>query len=228
MKRYFFVFIYVFYFASGSHAQLADSTKDLPVIISATISKDSSKPLIIYLCGDGGWNKFSMQFSKVLSSKGYPLICLNSLKYFWKKKTSEKAGADVSRLIKMYLQKWQKKDAILIGYSFGADAIPFVYTHLSGDTKELIRKIVLISPSAKTDLEIHISGMFGGKSSGKSVPEEINKITGIPVLITLSNDDNGFPKNKLTRPNIVFIKLKGDHHYDGNVTGLCDSIASKL
>ena len=68
---------------------------------------------------------------------------------------------------------WKKKNIVLIGYSFGADVSPFMLTHFSPALNNKINHLVLLSPSEKTDFEIHVMQMFGwGKNEGESVPAE--------------------------------------------------------
>ncbi|MEO6932225.1 MAG: AcvB/VirJ family lysyl-phosphatidylglycerol hydrolase, partial [Chitinophagaceae bacterium] len=103
---------------------------DLPVnIVNSTA--DKSKPLIIYISGDGGWNSFSQGFTKQLASSGYPVVSLNANKYFWKKKTPAQAAADVTLLMNEYCRLWDRATVSIIGYSFGADVTPFVYNRLA-------------------------------------------------------------------------------------------------
>jgi type IV secretory pathway VirJ component len=111
-----------------------------------------------------------------------------------------------------------------VGYSFGADVTPFMFTHFSTSLTGRVTNLVLLSPSAKTDFEIHVLQMLGwGKNSGESVPAEINKISK-PILFITGDDENDFPYGQLTTKNKQIIKMSGGHHYDGNVIALCKQI----
>ena len=62
-------------------AQDSVSVLKLPLeILRATGTNDM---LVIYLTGDGGWNKFSQDLAALFVAKGYSLVALNSRKYFW-------------------------------------------------------------------------------------------------------------------------------------------------
>lgn len=51
---------------------------------------------------------------------------LDWLRYFWNERTPHSTAADVDRIVQHYLAAWEKKEVVLIGYSQGADVLPFV------------------------------------------------------------------------------------------------------
>src|SRR5678809_1682996 len=63
---------------------LSAQKTSLPLSLYA--SADTAKPLIFYISGDGGFNKFSTSFMQSLNKEGYAVIGLNAKDYFWKKK----------------------------------------------------------------------------------------------------------------------------------------------
>src|SRR5882724_9576751 len=169
--------------------------------LSVNSSSDTSKPLLFYICGDGGFNKFSTSFMQTLNKQGYAVIGLDAKEYFWHKKDPQEAANAIEAAINQYNRQWKRKNVVLIGYSFGADVAPFMLTHFSAALSGTINHLVLLSPSSKTDFEIHILQMLGwGKDSGESVAAEINKIIK-PVTIIAGDDEDSFPFNQLTIKN---------------------------
>ena len=161
---------------------------------------------------------------QALNQQGYAVIGLNAKDYLWEKKKPEDAAKAIEAGINGINKQWKKKNIILIGYSFGADLAPFMLTHFSASFTSKVNHLVLLSPSPKTDFEIHILQMIGwGKNSGESVPAEINKISK-PVTIIVGDDENEFPFSELTIKNKQVIKMPGGHHYDGDITALCRQI----
>ena len=196
--------------------------------LSVITASDTTKPLIFYISGDGGFNKFSTSFMQLLNKQGFAIIGLDARNYFWHKKEPAEAARAIEEVINKYNKQWKRKNIVLIGYSFGADVSPFMLTHFSADIAGKVSRIVLLSPSDKTDFEIHVLQMLGwGSSSGKSVPDEINKIFR-PVTIILGDDENDFSYNKLTIKNKEVVKMPGGHHYDGDVVALCKLVAARI
>ena len=163
-----------------------------------------------------------------LNKEGYAVIGLDAKDYFWNKKKPQEAAAAIEQAINESNKEWKKKNIILIGYSFGADVSPFMLTHFSPALGSKVIHLVLLSPSTKTDFEIHVLQMFGwGKDEGESVPGEINKIIK-PVTIIVGDDENEFPFDQVTIKNKQVIKMPGGHQYDGDVNTLCKQIVQHI
>src|SRR3954464_9991967 len=195
--------------------------QDLP--IDTLNSNDINKPLILYLTGDGGMNSFSKSFVKQWNRSGYPIIALNLKSYLWNAKSPDKAAADVTGLLRRYMRSWSRQRIILVGYSLGADVLPFVQTRLDEDVKNKASHVVLLSPSATTDFEVHVFY----SSKGESVPAEINKLTK-PTLVIFGNTEKNILDKGISNKNVTIIRIPGDHHYNDDVAYLVQQIHSRL
>ena len=142
------------------YAQSPSPLEQLP-INTVPAAGDSTKPLVLYITGDGGWNKFSKNLSQAFADKGYPVVALNAKDYFWKKKTPTQAATDITSLIKAYQVNWKRKKIILLGYSFGADVMPFVFNLLPTDLSTLVANVNLLSDSIDP-LRSRISTILSG------------------------------------------------------------------
>src|ERR1700710_2812618 len=80
--------------------------KDMP--IDTLNSRDGSKPLVLYISGDGGFNSFSRSFAQQWNSRGYPVISLDSRSYFWSSRKPENAAADIAGLLRQYMARWRR------------------------------------------------------------------------------------------------------------------------
>ena len=206
--------------------QVMSAQQKLPLALHS--SADSSKPLVFYISGDGGFNKFSTAFMQTLIKDGYAVIGLDAKSYFWEKKKPQEAADAIEAAINESNKQWKKKSIVLIGYSFGADVAPFMLTHFSPALQAKVNHLILLSPSTKTDFEVHVMQMLGwGKDAGESVPAEINKILK-PVTIFVGDDEKEFPFSQLTIKNKQVIKMPGGHHYDGDVDALSKEIVSQM
>ncbi len=206
---------------------IAAMAQSLP--LSVKESTDTSKALVFYISGDGGFNKFSKSLMESFNKAGHPVLGLDSKDYFWKKKKPEDAAKAIEATITKYNKDWKRKKVVLIGYSFGADVAPFMLTRFSGALSSVTSHLVLLSPSATTDFEIHLMDMFGSsKSSGVSVPAEVNKVTSHPVLIVTGESESDFPFEKLTISNKQTVKLPGGHHYNDNIAELSKQVLSRI
>ena len=192
------------------------STPTIPITILS--GSDPNKPLLFYITGDGGWDHFSNTLTQDLCRKGYSIIGLNAERYFWNKKTPRQAANEISTYLRTYLAKQQTKHIVFIGYSFGADVIPFMEQHLSSDVLQALQRTLLISPNQKTDFEIHLFDdldIYGGQS----VPNEISRIT-MPVTIVFGTNEKGFAIKRTNAMIPQIVRIAGDHHYNGNIAEL--------
>ncbi|MGN6616401.1 MAG: AcvB/VirJ family lysyl-phosphatidylglycerol hydrolase [Ilyomonas sp.] len=211
-------------------AQQATPVAGLPLATYAASTNDTSKPVIVYYTGDGGFNSFSTSFAKQLNSKGYNIVSFNSLKYFWRTKTPEQAAADAIQVIEYAQKTYNRKRFVLIGYSFGADVMPFIFNRLPKRLQVDTKYMVLMSPSTHTDFTVHVTELLGRNNKGSSnIPEEINKITGIPLLIVAGEkEEGGLNTSSLTIPNIHKLIIPGGHHYDSDPSFVVNTIINYL
>ncbi|MCW3467986.1 virulence factor [Chitinophaga nivalis] len=202
---------------------------NLPVQVKPPLT-GSSGPLILYITGDGGMKKFSVNVISAFQQKGYPVVALNALKYFWNKKTPQQAATDAGNLIKYYQQQWNSNHGvILVGYSLGADVMPFIYNSLPAEIIQQVQQIVLLSPSRFTDMEVHVSDMLGkSNSKGKSVPAEINRIGDKPLLFVFGADEKDFKLSDITIGHYKHLVLPGGHTYEEDAAGVTEKILAAL
>ena len=209
-------------------ATAQNGVNNLPVVIKPATA-GTSGPLILYITGDGGMKKFSINVTESFRQKNYPVVALNALKYFWNKKTPQQAAKDVAALIRHYQAQWDSHHGvILIGYSLGADVLPFIYTSLPAEVAEEVKQLVLLSPSLYTDMEVHVSDMLGKTNNkGMSVPAEINKISGKPLLLVFGAEEKDFNLSALS-VNYRKLVLPGGHNYDEDANGVAGKILMAL
>ena len=212
--------VIMIFFVSRLHAQ-----SDLP--LQYTDNSDTTKPLIVYISGDGGMNSFSNSLITSLNKKGYAVLALDAKDYFWHKKEPQEFATAMNQSIATYLKAKKRNSFIVLGYSFGADVTPFLASRLPSSLHTKCKNIVLLSPSTHTDFEIKILDMLGfGGSKDKNVVNELNKVT-IPVILFFGSDEKSFPVSEITIKKDVIV-MEGGHHYDNDVDDLANKIISKI
>jgi len=217
MKAIFYSITILFFFTGDA--------QDLP--LKYTDSNDTTKPLIVYISGDGGMNRFTNSLLTSLNKKGYALLALDAKDYFWHKKEPQQFATAMNQVISAYMKNKRRNSLVLLGYSFGADVSPFLATRLSSALYSKCKYLVMLSPSVNTDFEIKILDMIGfGGGKGKNVVNELNKVT-TPTVLFFGKDENDFPVNEVTINKQVVI-IEGGHHYDNNVDDLARQIVGKI
>jgi type IV secretory pathway VirJ component len=188
-----------------------------------------NKPLVFYISGDGGMNKFSNSLCKKLNSKGFDVIALNARTYFWDKKNPGKTTADVTQLLRQKLVGRKNQQIILIGYSFGADVLPFILNRLTKDIDDKVLVSFLIASSGTTDFEIHWADIFGENSKrSMDVVSEINRLKDEKVVIISASDDKTLDVSRISLKRFTREVLPGGHHFDGDTDEIVKVILNNL
>ena len=102
--------------------------------------------------------------------RGVPTVGLNSLKYFWSERTPEETARDVARVLRHYLAAWHKQRVLLIGYSFGADVLPFVVNRLPPELRERVASVSLLGIDANASFEVRIADWVGERRRRSADP----------------------------------------------------------
>lgn len=156
----------------------AENLKDLPLVeISAQgrrLTPEDEHDLVILLTGDGGWAALYCGLAMAFKEQGLSTVALNSLRHFWNPRTPEQVALDLSRLISHYLRAWRKTRAILVGYSFGADVLPFALARLPPELRSRIATANLLGMSSTAVFEIKVLHWIRGGSRALPVAPELH------------------------------------------------------
>jgi type IV secretory pathway VirJ component len=214
--------------AASSRSRLAPPPAelgDLPVVeVAARPGVPQSDEFAIVMSGDGGWAGIDQDIAAALSAAGIPVVGLDSLRYYWTARTPEGLAADTDKLIRYYLAHFNKKRVLLIGYSQGADVLPFAVNRLPAATRASVALAAILGMSEHALFEFHVSSWISDSSSGPATLPEVDRIKGLPVLCIYGADEKDSLCPKLDQKKIKVIEVKGGHHFDGDYTALAQHI----
>jgi type IV secretory pathway VirJ component len=193
----------------------ADLIKNLPLSVTYAKTQDKEKPAALIISGDGGWYSFEQSIADNFAGIGIPTIGLDSKKYFWKRRTPDQSAEDIVNTLQFYCKEWEREQFILIGYSLGAEVVPFIINRMSPEMRAKIFSTVLLSPDISTDFEIHISNMLGmgNRQNTYNVTNEIITMQPVPTLIILGSGEKTEIPDLLSGKGATIKKIPGDHHY---------------
>ena len=144
----------------------------------------------------------------------------NSLRYFWSPRTPEGAARDLDRILRHYLTAWGKKRALLVGYSFGADVLPFLASRLPAETRARVAGIGLLGLGTQAAFEFHVTDWLGGGGDRRypTVPE-IRRLEGLRVACVEGADEPDSACRSLPAWARV-VTVPGGHHFGGDYARL--------
>lgn len=194
------------------------SDSDLP-LIDVNVAQDkteATQTMAILLTGDGGWAKIDKELAKILAAQGIPTVGFDSLSYFWKLRTPLTTSQDIDRVITQYLEKWNKKHVILIGYSFGADVLPFIANNLSVETQQKISLIALLGMGKTASFEFRLSSWMNADKNPDRLPilPEIEKMKWANSICIYGIADTAANCLPVATHGVKAISMSGDHHFD--------------
>ncbi|CAJ0707522.1 hypothetical protein LMG19089_04387 [Ralstonia edaphis] len=196
------------------------AVSDLPIIEVPAQPGTSSELFAVLLSGDGGWAGLDKEVAAALSKSGVPVVGIDSLRYFWTPRTPASAAADMDRLVRFYAARWKKQKALLIGYSQGADVLPFIVNRLPAASREHVALAVMMGLGKRADFEFHMTNWVSSSASGLPILPEVQKLpAGIGMCIYGKEEkDTNCPG--LDPKQVQLVKLPGGHHFDGDYAKL--------
>jgi type IV secretory pathway VirJ component len=204
----------------------AAELRDLPIV--EVPGKGTSDTLALLISGDGGWAGIDKELAAAISQQGMPVIGLDSLRYFWTQRTPESTAADVDRILRHYLNAWNKHSVLLIGFSQGADVMPFVVNRLPAATRGRLRMVALLSLSQSAVFEFRLQNWLGNSDNDDiPVAPELLQMKGTPALCIYGEDEEDSMCRMSAAGSLQVIKLKGGHHFDGDYASLAALILAR-
>jgi type IV secretory pathway VirJ component len=184
--------------------------------------------LAVVISGDGGWHDLDQTIAGHLQDWGVSVVGIDSLRYFWNKKTPEETARTVAGVMRTYAARWHASSVALIGYSFGADVLPFVYNRLPAHERDKVKLIALLGFAKAADFEIKITGWLGLPPSAAALPEqpEIGKVPPSLVQCFYGEDETDSMCPELARLNMAVIRTPGGHHFGEDYQHLAQVIVN--
>jgi type IV secretory pathway VirJ component len=201
----------------------------LPIVeVPATTSAGDT--LAVLVSGDGGWAGIDEAVAAVLADHGVAVVGIDSLRYFWKERTPQSTAADVDRILRHYLAAWNKKSAVLIGYSQGADILPFVVNRLPPHMRARVRLTALLSLGVRAVFEFHLSNWLSGADEDETlaIAPELQRMAGMRVLCVYSDDGDESACTDAASSTLRAVNLPGGHHFGGDYDRVAALILEEL
>jgi type IV secretory pathway VirJ component len=206
-------------------AGMPDSIRELP--LTEVPAASTGETLCLLITGDGGWAGLDQEVSAGLASQGIPVVGLSSLKYFWHARAPEVAARDVAEVLRHYLAAWHRTRLVLVGYSSGADVLPFIVTRLPQDLRARLVSVNLLGPSGKARFEISMAGWVQAPS-GPSLPvaPELSRIGHVPVLCVYGEGEKDSLCPSLAQGQVTSVRIGSGHHFSGDYSALAERIVA--
>lgn len=179
----------------------------------------------ILLTGDGGWKRIDEQIARRVREANIPVIGFLTPNYFSKRKTQQESACALEQVIRESTAKWNANRVILIGFSRGADILPFMISGLSPDVRKAIVLVALLGLEPSIDFHYHPTWIpfFHWHEQEFAVQPETEKMRDLRVLCI-----HGEREKDSVCPAIASwatsVREKGGHHFAGNYRAIAETI----
>jgi len=197
--------------------------KDLP-LVEVQAQGPAKDVLAVIVTGSGGFVGLDRKMGNQLSARGVPVVGLSSLGYFWQVRNPQGSAEDLARILRHYFAAWHKSRAILIGYSQGADVVPFMASRLPADLRSKVGVIALIGPDAAAQFDMPPDGWVSKRPRLPELPvaAEIPRLKGYKVLCVYGAEEKQNICKELPPGAATLVEAPGGHGFEGDAPKLAE------
>jgi len=194
---------------------------DLPLVEARATSP--GRTIALVMSGDGDRAVSVKDLTRSLNQAGVCVVGLKSRSYLTSgRRTPENVTADVVRILEAYHTAWQADTVLMIGYSRGADILPFVVNRLPGAWRDRVALLALISGSARASFEFHFTDLitYTERPTDRELAPEVDRMAGPKVLCLFGTGDEHAVCPLLRAGKAQVVSRPGGHHLDKDFEAL--------
>ena len=197
------------------------SVTELPVATGNTLA--------LFWSGDGGWAEVVDSVSHGLMRAGVSVVGVNS--HSWlagQKRSPDDAARDTERLLRYYLAHWNRTRIMLLGFSRGADFMPFIVNRLSPDLRAQIDVVGMLSAERSASFEFHLVDLVKSTVRPTDLPvrPEVERSPSVRYVCIYGTKAKNAVCPYLDPARITVIGRVGDHHLDGAYEAIAQQLLS--
>ena len=180
----------------------------VPVVSYEARGTEPSPYFVVFVTGDGGWRRIDIKVSDILLDAGMPVVGILANSYFARERTPQETGADLEKVIREFQTKWQRRKVVLVGFSRGAEALPFMVNRLPEDIRRDVELIALLGPAETTAFKV-------GKPDRYALEPEVEKLWGDGLVCVVGTLEKHSICRSIPAGDAVVLTLRGSHHFGG-------------
>jgi len=229
----------------NAHTQIANYDTPLPQLLDQQLqsllagqgeampvvdvpAKDPVDTLSLFYSGDGGWRDLDRDAAEQMAQHNYPVVGVDTLRYYWQRKSPERSASDLAALMKHYQETRGVKHFALIGYSFGANVLPAIYNRLPAATQDTVSTLILLAPERSVGFEIEVQGWLGKVNEEAPIGPELSKLPAAKVLCIYGVEEKAETGCTLSELSGQALELPGGHHYDQDYPALARRLVDAI
>ncbi|KQX19703.1 virulence factor family protein [Sphingomonas sp. Root50] len=210
--------------AAARPAMLAN-VADLPLTIVADPAARHSDLMAVMYSGDGGWAGIDRDLAAKLAAAGVPVVGVDSLSYFWNARTPAQAGQDAGRIVEHFSRAWHRPKVIFVGYSFGADDLPYIVAALPPTLRPMVARLSMLGLSGTADFQFHLASWLDiGDTNALPTLPAIQRLRGLPMQCIRGAEEKHSACPDIPGGLVEQVVLPGGHHFNNDGEALAAAV----
>jgi type IV secretory pathway VirJ component len=213
----------------GTDAVDTASLRGLPVTAERPVGDGND--LAFFITGDGGYTSADRAFARALAARGVAVLVLDARAYLRHHRSPERVAADAGRILRTGVARWHRDHIVLVGYSRGADIMPFVANRLPADLQPHVALVALFSVAPRASFEFHWRDLLFDTRRATDLPvlPELEKLRGTPILCAYGADEREPMCPTLDQSLAHVVVREGRHRLDERTARLlADRVLAEL
>ena len=162
-----------------------------------------------------------------LNFKNVSVLAINTKKYLLMEKKPAQIGCDLESIIDRYSYKWGQKKVVFMGYSMGAEVLPFAVNCMKDKYINQISDLILIGPWQKVTFKVKLRDYYLEVNKGSDLYTELLQMKTKKTYVIC--DDNEFSICRKDLEGVIdHDLLGGGHHFGGDYVSLNKLIGKRL
>jgi type IV secretory pathway VirJ component len=215
--------------AQGSRATDEPRVDDLPLVEVRGATHTGT--LAVFMSGDGGWADIDKKIGEELAQHGIDVIGFDNRAYLrGQNRTPDGTGADVARAASVYLDRWKDQRLVLLGYSRGADLLPFVAARLPASLRSQLALVAMLALQERASFHYRFSDLWATHSRPSDIPirPELERLRGTNMMCVYGHDEEESLCRKVDTTLVHPEVRPGKHHFDGDYHAITSLILARL
>lgn len=210
---------------TGDDACLTRAGKPVPVIERPATGDDG--PLTLLLTGDGGWANADQKVADGLLARGAAVVGINMRSYLSDGRTPDETARDLACVARLYGARWHRERILLLGYSRGADIVPFVAARWPADLRARLSMVAMVSMSKKANFKYHLIDLVRDveRPDDVDIAPEIARLRGLHVICVYGDDDKNSGCPTADSTIVTRVPRAGGHRVTGGFDAIVDLLA---
>jgi type IV secretory pathway VirJ component len=216
-------------FAQSARTAEVPRVNDLPLVEVRGATHTGT--LAVFLSGDGGWADIDKKIGEVLAQRGIDVIGFDNRAYLrGKTRTPDGTGEDVARTAAAYLARWNDQRLVLIGYSRGADLLPFAAARLPASLRSQLALVAMLALQERASFKYRFSDLWSTHSRPTDIPirPELERLRGANMMCVYGHDEAESLCRKVDTALVHPEVRPGKHHFDGDYQAIASLILARL